>query len=323
MIDCGISGRVPLLLLRRYVDHIEALIVSHNDRDHHGGASSIVAAYPNAIGRVCFLQDRPVEWIKLYSVVKRALNEGRLSSEPIRLERDDAPRILFSEPERDLSLELFFPTFQDNLDAQITARPNETSAVLVLFCGSRKIVFPGDSSIADWQRVRNRLGAPIVTDVLNVPHHGGNVAGEQRRGESPAEYRIRIEKEMRWLYSEGVRCKLAVISVGTSNQYGHPHVAAISALRWSGASIICTQITPRCHDDLERLRPGVRRAVYPSQSRGECDLTRSGKSRNVACAGTVVSEIRPDAVIIREFEEHGRGVDSVLRLAGGHPLCRE
>ena len=134
VIDCGVSGRVPLLLLRRYVDQIVALIVSHNDKDHHGGASDIIAAYPNAIDGVYLLQDRPVEHISLYGVVKRAMQEGYLSAEPIRLERDNVPRILFSEPASNLSLELIFPTFQDNLDAQDANQPNETSAVLVLRC---------------------------------------------------------------------------------------------------------------------------------------------------------------------------------------------
>jgi len=100
------------------------------------------------------------------------MEEKSLLADPIRLERDDEPRVLFSEPANDLSLELLFPTFKDNLDAQIASQPNETSAVVVLCCGKRRIVFPGDSSISDWRRVRNRLGGPISADVLSVPHHG-------------------------------------------------------------------------------------------------------------------------------------------------------
>ncbi len=322
VIDCGVSGRVPLLLLRRYVDRIVALIVSHNDKDHHGGASDIIAAYPNAIDRVYFLQDRPVEQISLYGVVKRAMEEKSLSANPMRLERDDEPRVLFSEPANDLSLELLFPAFKDNLDAQIANRPNETSAVVVLCCGKRKIVFPGDSSIGDWRRVRSRLGGPISADVLSVPHHGGNVAGRRQNNESTVKYSARVQQDLKWLYSEGVRCKFAVISVGTINGYGHPKANTISALRSSGAHVLCTQITRQCHDDLEQLRPGVRRAEYPSQSRGSRDLTIGGKSRNVACAGTVISEIGTETVIIHRFDEHQHGVNGLFTRTGGHPLCR-
>ncbi|MBM4094905.1 MAG: MBL fold metallo-hydrolase [Planctomycetes bacterium] len=322
VIDCGVSGRVPLQLLRRYVDQVVALIVSHNDRDHHGGAAAIIAAYPNAIDRVYFLQDRPVERIRLYAVVRRALEEGSLDTPPVRLERDDTPRVLFSDPTKGLSVELFFPTFQDNLDAQDAVQPNETSAVLVLFCGKRKLVYPGDASIGDWRRIRDRLNGPITADIVGVPHHGGNITERQQRGESAAEYEARVQQDLRWLYAEAVRCKFAVVSVGTSNPYGHPKRAVVSALTASGACVVCTQITRQCHDDLEQLRPGVRRPDYPSQSRGGRDLTSGGRSRNVACAGTVISEVGPESVIIHRFDDHQHGVDGLMTSAIGHPLCR-
>ncbi len=322
VIDCGISGRVPLQLLRRYVDQVVALIVSHNDRDHQGGASSIIAAYPNAIDRVYFLQDRPVEQIGLYAVVSRAREEGSLLAAPVRLERDDTPRVLFSDTTKQLSLELFFPAFQDNLDAQKAVQPNETSAVLVLSCGHRKIVYPGDSSISDWRRIRARLGGPISADMLSVPHHGGNITERQQRGESAEKYEARVQQDLRWLYAEAVQCRFAVVSVGTSNQYGHPKGAVISALTSSGARVVCTQITRQCHNELEQLRPGVRRPDYPSQSRGSQDLTTGGRSRNVACAGTVISQIGPESVIIQRLDDHQHGVDGLTVSASGHPLCR-
>ena len=295
--------------------------MSHNDKDHQGGASAIIAAYPKAIDRVFFLQDRPIEQIALYGVVKRALEGGNLLSEPIRLERDDQPRVIFSEPTKDLSLELIHPTFQANLEAQNSAQPNETSAVLVLFCGKRKVVYPGDSSIGDWRRIRSYLGGPILADILSVPHHGGNVYEHRYKRKSTAESELREKQNLDWLYSEGVQCKFAIVSVGTTNNYGHPKSAAISALRSSHAQVICTQITQSCYDDLELLRPGVRRAVFHSQSRGSNDLTSGGHSRNVACAGTVIAEIGRDSVTIRGFDEHQMGVEKLV-ANGGHPLCR-
>jgi competence protein ComEC len=323
VIDCGASGRVPLLLLRRYVDHIVALIVSHNDRDHQGGASAIIAAYPNAIDRVYFLQDRPVESIALFSLVERALADGHLTSEPIRLERDDNPREIFSDPEKSLSLELIFPNFRANLNAQRNKRPNETSAVMVLFCGSRKIIYPGDATIDDWQRIRE-LFSPISADIVSVPHHGGNIGEIRQKGETEEQFTDRKSQNLEWLYSECVRCNYAVVSVGTNNQHGHPKAASISALRNASADVMCTQITNLCHDHLERLRPGVRRAEFPSQSRQDTDLTKkNSKSRNVACAGTIIAQIGLDTVEIIGFSEHQAGVNSLKNSTGGHPLCRK
>lgn len=322
VIDCGPSARVPLLLLRRYVDQIVALIVSHNDRDHHGGASGIIAAYPRAIDQVYFLQDRPVEHISLYGVVKRAHEHGKLPAEPIRLECDDRPRVLYADPAKQLSIELMFPTFQDNLDAQIASRANKTSGVLVFFCGQRKIVFPGDSTMDDWQRIRHRLGARIDADILAVPHHGGNVVGPRRRSESSLAYDARIRNELQSLYSDAVLCRYAIVSVGTSNNYGHPKASSIAALRNCGSHVLCTQITTRCHEELEQLRPGVIRPLFPSQSQSRQDITTRGRSRNVACAGTVISEVGAEEVVIQRVDEHHSRVDDLVKAAPGHPLCR-
>lgn len=273
VIDCGSQARVPLKLLKRYVDRIVALVVSHNDRDHHGGAAGIVAAYPRNIDRVYFLKDRPVADIGLYAVVKKALDRGLMVNPPIRLERQEGPRILFEDPAIDLSLELLFPTFLDNLEAQDTGSHNATSGVLALLCGNRKIVFPGDSTLGNWRLIQRRLGSPVSCNILNVPHHGGNDVTARQKHEAPQQHENRVIGELDWLYSQAVHCDNAVISVGTSNPHKHPNPLTVAALRRSGANVLCTQITRQCHDDLESLRPGVIQPTAPSRSTGHQELT--------------------------------------------------
>ncbi|MBN2291016.1 MAG: MBL fold metallo-hydrolase [Pirellulales bacterium] len=322
VIDCSSQAHVPLKLLKRYVDRIIALVVSHNDHDHHGGSAGIVAAYPRAIDHLYFLQDRPVEQIGLYAVVQDALNRGLMVNPPIRLERQEGPRILYEDPTTDLSLELLFPTFLDNLEAQDAASPNATSGVLALLCGNRKIVFSGDSTLGNWQLIQRRLGSPVSCDVLTVPHHGGNVVTTRQKNESPQQHEIRTASELDWLYTKAVHCKHAVISVGTSNQHRHPNTLTVAALRRSGASVLCTQITHQCHDDLESLRPGVIQPPVPSRSTRLQDLTRSGRSRNVACTGTVICEVGPTQLTIRQSHAHQQAVDRMAGRADAHPLCR-
>ena len=322
VIDCSSYARIPLTLLRRYVDRIVALVVSHNDRDHHGGAAGIVAAYPRAIDRVYFLQDRPVEQIGLYAVVQDALQRGLMLNPPIRLERQEEPRVLFEDGDADLSLELMFPTFIDNLEAQAVGSPNATSGVLALLCGRRKIVFSGDSTLADWQLIQRRLASPVSCDVLTVPHHGGNIVTRRQRQETPRQYEARVRSELDWLYARAVHCRQAVISVSTSNQYRHPNQLAVAALRKSLTTTLCTQVTRQCHDDLESLRPGVIRPPAPSRSTGRPDFTGRGHSRNVACAGTVICEVGPRQVRIRDLDVHQQAVDRIAAQPVGHPLCR-
>ncbi len=174
----------------------------------------------------------------------------------------------------------------------------------------------------DWRRIRARLGAAIPGNVLAVPHHGGRVSSRRTPGEAPEDYRRRVAEEQRWLYTQAVTCSLAVVSVGTSNDYGHPRQESISAMRQAGMVVMCTQITPGCHDDLERLRPGVIRPAVPSQSRTTPDTTRGGHSRNLACAGTVIAEIGSDRVTIQRLREHQAAVDQLASDGPGHPLCR-
>jgi beta-lactamase superfamily II metal-dependent hydrolase len=40
VIDGGVSSGVPLQFLNRYVKAIEALVISHNDKDHQPGPST-------------------------------------------------------------------------------------------------------------------------------------------------------------------------------------------------------------------------------------------------------------------------------------------
>jgi hypothetical protein len=297
-------------------------VVSHNDRDHHGGAANIVVAYPRAIDRVYFLQDRPVERLGLYAVVQDALNRGLMINPPIRLERQEGPRVLFVDEEADVSLELLFPTFLENLEAQETGVPNATSGVLALLCGTRKIVYSGDSTLRDWRLIRRRLGACVPCEVATVPHHGGNLVGRRHKQETFEQYTARVESELQWLYENALCCKHAIVSVGTSNQYGHPYPATVAALRRAGVCVLCTQITRQCHDDLESLRPGVVHPSSPSRSTAYGDLTDRGNSRNVACTGTVLCTVGSNHIRIEHLATHQQAVDRLAGLPDGHPLCR-
>lgn len=322
VIDCGRSSKIPLALLRRYVSYIDALIVSHNDRDHHGGASEIIAAYPKAIENTFLLQDRPVEQIALYDFIKQAAENGQLLSPPQRLERGASPRNIYIDEKKDLSLDIIFPTLLDNIDAQASDHPNETSAVLVLSCGKRRIVFPGDSTVNSWRSINKSIGNVLSADILCVPHHGGNITRRQQKNESQNAFLLKRQRELDWLYSKGVKCKYAIVSTGTANIYKHPATDTILTLRKNGAHVLCTQITKHCCKDLEKLRPGVRHPGKHSQSTVKRSVTQTGNSRNVACAGTIVTEIGPDAITICRLDEHQEGLKRLKQSPNGHPLCQ-
>jgi competence protein ComEC len=310
VIDCGKQARTLLQLLKHLqVEHLTRLVISHNDNDHAGGAPDLLIAYRKQIDQVCFLQDRPLERTTFWQRLKQERDAGHLvQGQVTRLECDHEPRSLYRDDAQGLDLKIYAPTFDENLRAQDARNTNATSAVLILCRGRSKVVFPGDSVINQWRRIRQMSGGVVVCEILAVPHHAGIIWPHER--------------ELDWLYSEGVRPKFAVVSVGTSNTHHHPRREVIHALVRAGAKVLCTQITDQCCDRLESLRPGILPLVLPGQSRPDSKQTRSGKSRDMACAGTVMAEVHPDRVVIQRLENHQDAVNRLSQTAGGHPLCR-
>lgn len=314
VLDCGPRGFTPVRALQHFgVREIVALIVSHNDADHYGGAAQIVQTFPKQIRQIYFLEDRPIRKTPLLPLVRRELDAGNLLNQPIRLEaQSSAGSLLYQQAEKQLSLHILFPWMLANIDAREMGGRNRTSAVLALQCGKRRIVFGGDLLLDGWQQIRAGLGAPLTCDLFAVPHHGGALVSGQQSDE-----------QHRWLYRDAVRCDTAFVSVGTNNQWRHPLPVHMDAIRDSGARIMCTQITRQCCDDLEQLRPGIRAPQLPGASMPMASRTASGRSRHVACAGSVLVEIGPDSIRIDRLDEHQSAVNVLSAAPAGHPLCRQ
>lgn len=312
VIDCGPRCvTAPLRLLNHCgVEFIDALVVTHNDRDHCGGAAQLLGAYPRAIEQIYFLSDRVAQRNTFLQHVLLEKKAGNLLHDPVRLERPqaDSPQSVYEDRDRALAVHVLFPVFLQNLAAD---KPNQTSAVIALECGARKVVFPGDLEYEQWFELSKEGEHPVTCDVLSVPHHGGDLTSNDK------------ERRHSRVYDHAVRCQKGVVSVGTVNQPKHPRDYHINALRDSGAVVICTQMTERCADDLESVRPGLARPELPGESRPEPERTSHAKrSRRVACAGTVVVEIGPDSVRVRRLQEHQAAVNELAGRPGGHPLCR-
>ncbi len=314
VLDCGPRGLTPVLALKRFgVQEIVALVLSHNDSDHCAGAAQIIQSFPRRIQQVYFLEDRPARDTRLLSLIRRELDDGNLATEPRRLEAK-SPRqgkLLHSDRKKGLSLHVLFPWMLANIDAREKAGPNKTSAVLVLQCRDRRVLFGGDLPIEGWEQIRRARRAPLACDVLAVPHHGGALASGSQS----------YEKHQS-LYREAIRCDTAVISVGTRNQPGHPLPDHIRAIRDSGSAILCTQITRHCCDDLDQLRPGVVRPQLPGASLPTRSQSSSGWSRHVACCGSIVVAVGPDLIRVERLNEYRMAIDNLAAANGGHPLCR-
>ncbi|MCY4725803.1 ComEC/Rec2 family competence protein [Nocardioides sp. STR2] len=100
--------------------------------------------------------------------------------------------------------------------------PNNASVVLVAEVGGVQVLLTGDVEPSA-QRTLARDLAGLRVDVLKVPHHGSR------------------HQDLDWLTS--LQARLALVSVGEDNDYGHPAPELVAALSAAGASVWRTDVS--------------------------------------------------------------------------------
>lgn len=302
LIDAG-PRRTPFLgdtLARLGVTFIERLVLTHSHADHSVGACDLLDAFQERIGQIWLVQDAGFRRSDFGRLLISEVEAGRIARRDIlRLEvrGDGSPRGIFAEA--GVRLTVIAPDFLTNLSNFAT--PNATSAVLVLSLGDTRVVFAGDSTLDQWRVIRQAVGRPLECLVLTVPHHGGHMR--------PGGVAL-TDAELDWLYTEAVRPRVAVISVGTTNAHDHPRPEVVGAIRRAGAAVFCTQLTRQCVADPEALRPGV----LPLGADGPV-------SAGVPCGGSLRVTVLPGRYEVDRLDEHRVAVDR-LAAAGAPPLCR-
>jgi competence protein ComEC len=97
--------------------------------------------------------------------------------------------------------------------------PNNASVVLLVESHGVRLLLTGDVEPAAQRALLHNLGDEPV-DVLKVPHHGSSYQAPE--------------------LLQRLRPRLAVISVGAGNDYGHPARVTIQALRDAGVPVART-----------------------------------------------------------------------------------
>ncbi len=103
----------------------------------------------------------------------------------------------------------------ENLEGKYFGKTdNDTGIVSHLFYGKNSFLFTADtSSIVEQQLVDNKVN--LASDVLKVPHHGSKYSSSEA-------------------FLQAVHPKIAVISVGAHNSYGHPTPEVLQRLEKFG-----------------------------------------------------------------------------------------
>jgi competence protein ComEC len=176
------------------VHRIPLLVLTHSHLDHVGGVAGV-------------LHERQVE-----KVVTSPLNEpvtghrlvlNVLAGRGLPLGQVSAGAVLQAGPIR---LDVLGPT---RLYKDTRSDPNNSSVVVRATVGGVRILLPGDAEL-EAQDDLLAAGADLRADILKVPHHGSAYS-------DPA-------------FLQAVHAKLALISVGLNNDYGHPSPLLLAEL---------------------------------------------------------------------------------------------
>lgn len=210
--ETGKDVLVPLLR-KRGVRTLEALILTHLDADHIGGAAAV-------------LEEMRVKRLIVNGTYRRSERVERLFRLALRkgIPLYAAHAGMRWTIDANAALDVLHPFGEPPRGAPLpeTERQNERSIVLMLDLYGRRFLLPGDLDAGGERRVLNWLdGKPLHADVLKVGHHGSRTANGAE-----------------WLAAW--RPREAVISVGRRNLYGHPHPDVLARLDAAGAAVYRT-----------------------------------------------------------------------------------
>lgn len=231
--EVGRKLLVPLLL-QRGVRELDALVLTHLDADHIGGARAVLDNVP--VRALIFngtLKNSP-DVLALFELAERRGVPCYAASAPMTWRVDGS-----------LSLQVLYPqTAADPPESStipLSGEQNEHSVVLLASLYGRTFLLPGDLESAGERDIVEALSSnsqavrvassrtPLAAvepprqpvDVLKAGHHGSKTSTTDE-----------------WLaYWQPAD---TVISVGRNNTYGHPHPAVVERLEASGTRVLRT-----------------------------------------------------------------------------------
>jgi len=211
--DAGRRVLVPFLR-DRGARGIELLVLSHPHLDHLGGAGALLETFP--VARVLDAGN-PLASPEYAGFLEEVAEEGAawLPARPGERLRMDEARITVLGP--DLANER---RSEGAVRPDDAVEANEASVAFRLRIGNFAYVNPGDASSEEEAWLLARWPADSLQAILlKVGHHGS-------RGSSSDP----------WLAA--VAPRVAFVSAGAGNRYGHPHAAALERLRRAGTGRI-------------------------------------------------------------------------------------
>jgi competence protein ComEC len=185
-----------------------AFVLSHPHLDHVGGASSVLRALrPAAYWDAAFAGGGSAYRESL--AIARTLGVPWHRVDPGDSIVADGVVVRFLAPDS-----AWTATLRD---------PNEASTVALVRYGAVRFLLVGDAERGEEGWLLRHAGDALRADVLKVGHHGS------RTSTTPA-------------FLAAVRPRVALVSAGLGNSYGHPDAEVLAALAAAGADVVRSDV---------------------------------------------------------------------------------
>jgi competence protein ComEC len=209
VVDAGPDARAVDGCLRRLgVDRVPLLVLTHFHADHVDGVAGVLAHRDVGAIEVTRLADPPGG----VAEVRSAAGSAGLTA--------DAAAYGETRTVGDVSLLGLGPPAHTPPPGPGAGSPaNEAWVVLLAAVAGFRFLLTGDVE-PEGQHALARLLPGLRVDVLKVPHHGSRY------------------QDLAWLDSLGAR--IAVVSVGADNDYGHPAAETLDELAGHGTTVLRT-----------------------------------------------------------------------------------
>jgi competence protein ComEC len=202
--DAGRRTVVPYIAHRG--GQLDAFVLSHPHADHVGGAASVIQA----------LRPR-IYFDGAFITANAAYRSSLLAS------RDEETQWRRVHPGDSIIVDEATIVFlaPDSAFAADLPDPNNASAVALVRVGEVRMLMMGDAEREEERWLLDHAAERLRADVLKVGHHGSSTSSTPE-------------------FLDAVSPRIALVSVGAGNTYGHPSPTVMASLAERGAEVVRT-----------------------------------------------------------------------------------